>query len=157
MIAHRMINLPEQKYAGIKTIIQFSQHNQTDFLALQKNVLNADIQHIDYDANFMAMDGDFTETRFSYTPLIPVKCFEGNESFYHFERFAGDYYAFSVIQKECGPAWFKALWRYIKKENLAVAYQNCDFEYYQSDYAKRIYQKDFMFSEEVFEILIKKK
>ena len=109
-----IVFLKEQKYMGIKTIVLFKNHDKIDFHKLHLNFLNSDIGNVDESARFMAIDSDFQEDSFCYTPLIPVTSFE-EESYFRFIRKEGQYYSFSVQIKELGPKWFKDCSRYIKK------------------------------------------
>lgn len=157
MIHHREIRLKTQKYVGIKTKILFKDHDQVDFYQLQNSVIEADICHVDYKENFMALDTDFTRDSFSYLPLMPVKSFEDNQGFDHFKRQAGAYYAFDVLQKDCNPEWFKGVFAYIDFHGLSTDKKDYDLEYYDEDYLKRFKNSDFKLEDQVFSILFKKK
>lgn len=157
MIKHKVLTLDEQKYVGIKTIIQFQEHDDIDFKELHLNVLGAEVFNIDYSEHFIALDSDFTKSSFSYTPLVPVKSFENNDDFVQFTREGGTYYGFSVVQKDCNPNWFKTLAQYIKENDLTIERSNYDLEYYEKDYLTRIDKDEYCFEEEVFMILLKKK
>ena len=154
---YEILELPEQKYVGIKTVIQFKDHDLIDFKQLHKDVMNAMISHIDHKENLMAMDADFTETSFSYTPLIPVTSYDDNDSFTHFTREESTYNAFEVTEEECGPEWFQSLFKFIEANGLTVEQTGYDLEYYDYNYdTKPEYQAEDE-TDKVFKILLKKK
>jgi hypothetical protein len=134
MIKHEVLELKEQKYVGIKTLIKFSDIEQVNFSQLHKNVLAADIQDIDPTEHYMAIDTDFTEESFSYTPLVAVTSFEQNKDFTHFIRNQGLYCAFEVSVKELNPTWFSKVFAYIEEQKINVAKVGFDLEYYNENY-----------------------
>ncbi len=148
-----ILQLNEQKYVGIKTFIKFSEHDCVDFLSLHEEVIHANIKHINEDEHFSAIDADFTTDGFSYTPLIPVNSFEGNDDFFHFTRKKGTYYSFDVKQIECNPAWFKRAFNYMKENSLRIENTGYDMEYYQKDYLRLLKNENLNFEEVIFSIL----
>lgn len=154
---HKNLFLDEQKYVGIKTTILFNEHDNTDFFTLHKNLLESNISNINYNECFMALDTDFTKESFTYTPLVPVNSFNKNDSYTKFTREGGIYYAFEISQKECNPAWFKKVFKYMEENNLTIKQPGYDLEYYENDYFNRINKKEFKIEEEVYMILFKSK
>ena len=135
MIKHEVLELKEQKYAGIKTLIRFSEIEKVDFSQLHKDVLAADIQDIDPVEHYMAIDTDFTEESFSYTPLVAVTSFEHNKDFTHFIRKHGSYCAFEVSAKALNPAWFSIVFAYVEEQKINIAKAGFDLEYYDENYS----------------------
>lgn len=135
MIKHEVLELKEQKYVGIKTLIRFKEIEQVNFSQLHKTVLAADIQDIDYDEHYMAIDTDFTEESFSYTPLVAVTSFEHNKDFTHFIRKQGSYCAFEVSAKELNPTWFSKVFAYVEEHKINVTKAGFDLEYYNENYS----------------------
>jgi len=133
MIKHEILALKEQKYVGIKTVIPFKEAEQINYLQLHKNVYGADINDIDQKESVMAIDTDFTEDSFSYTPLVPVHSFDYNEGFTRFIREQGTYYAFEVKARDLNPSWFKRVFEYIKENNITIENAGYDLEYYNKD------------------------
>ena len=86
MIKHEVLSLNKQKYVGIKTKILFEKHDDTDFLKLHKNLLEAKINDIDYKEHFLALDTNITNESFDYIPLVPVKSFDNNSNFNTFHE-----------------------------------------------------------------------
>ncbi len=150
---HNVLFLNEQKYVGIKTEIRYCKHDSIDFLGLHFDLINANIHHINYQEQFIAIDTDFTKDSFSYVPLIPVDSFNNNEDFFHFRRKAGKYYAFSVVQKNCNPDWFKRVFAYMKEKNINVVPTGYDIEYYSKNYMASIKNKSINFEETIFDVL----
>ncbi len=148
--------LNEQKYAGIKTVIQFGDHDEINFGQLHEQVIQAPIQHINNQEAIVAIDSDFTKESFSYTPLIAVDTYEGNESFFHFTRPKGTYYAFKVTVEECGPEWFGRLFEFVRQEGLELEKTGYDLEYYDFTYETRPTDQDVPDSEKWLKILLKK-
>lgn len=135
MMKHEVLELKEQKYVGIKTLIRFSEIEQVNFSQLHKDVLAADIRDVDDAERFMAIDTDYTEESFSYTPLVAVTSFEHNKDFTHFVRERGSYCAFEVSAKELNPAWFGKVFAYVEERNINVAKAGYDLEYYDENYS----------------------
>ena len=154
MIKHEMIQLNEQKYAGIKTTILFKDADKTDFSKLHKAVCEADIKNIDFHEHFMAIDTDFTDNSFSYAPLAPVNSFEGNEKFTQFIRHKGTYCAFEVNARDLNPDWFKKVFEYMNEKKITVENTGYDLEYYEADYSTMLKNKDAT-KERVLKILFK--
>ncbi len=154
---YEVLELKEQKYVGIKTVIQFDAHDEMNFGLMHDNVMKAEIQHVDLESAIMAIDTDFTKESFSYTPLVPVNTYDGNEIFTHFTRSEGTYYAFEVSAKECGPEWFGRLFEFVGKENLKLEKTGYDLEYYDYTYTSRPDDKDTDDSKKMLKILLKRK
>lgn len=151
------MKLNEQKYVGIKTVIKFAEHDDIDFLQLQKDVIQSKIQYVDKGKNFLAMDSDFTESTFSYTPMLPVSSFEGNDEYIQFTLPKGSYLAFDVNVEELNPAWFEKVFEFLKLNNIEVESTGFDLEYYEPDHTERIFKKSDKSEEKVIKILFKKK
>ena len=154
MIKHEVIELKEQKYAGIKTVILFKDAEKTDFGKLHKDVCEADIKNIDHHEHFMAIDTDFTDNSFSYTPLAPVNSFDGNEGYTQFIRKQGTYCAFGVNARDLNPDWFKKIFEYIGEKKISVENTGYDLEYYDEDYDTMVKNKDVP-KERILKILLK--
>lgn len=154
MIIHEVLILDEQKFVGIKTIIPFKEADKIDFSKLHKVTCEARINNINYHEHFMAMDSDFTDESFSYTPLVPVSSFDDNEEYTHFTRRQGAYCAFTVNAKDLNPAWFKKVFEYLKENNICVENTGYDLEYYDEDYLTMVDNKDVP-KERVLKILLK--
>ncbi len=154
MIRHEVQVLEEQKYVGIKTTILFKEADQIDFSQLHKDVYEAKINDIDHHEHFMAIDTDFTEDSFSYTPLVPVYSYDHNEGYTHFTRKQGAYCAFEVKAQDLNPAWFKKIFEYIKENKINLENTGYDLEYYDEDYLSMINSKDDS-AERVLKILLK--
>jgi len=154
MIKHEVLELNEQKYAGVKTVIPFSDADKTDFSKLHKDVCEADIKNIDKHEHFMAIDTDFTENSFSYTPLAPVTSYDGNEKYTQFTRQKGTYCAFEVNARDLNPSWFKQVFDYMNEKKITVENTGYDLEYYDEDYATMVKNKDVP-KERVLKILFK--
>jgi len=154
MISHEILELTEQKYVGIKTTILFKDADKVDFSQLHKDVRTANIANIDQHEHFMAIDTDFTESSFSYTPLIPVNSYDNNEGYTHFTRKQGTYCAFQVKAQDLNPAWFKTVFEYIKEKGISVENTGYDLEYYDENYSTMISGKDVP-AERVLKILLK--
>ncbi|MBP7902413.1 MAG: effector binding domain-containing protein [Spirochaetes bacterium] len=154
MIKHEVLELKEQKYAGIKTIIPFKDADKTDFSKLHKEVCEADIKNIDHHENFMAIDTDFTDSSFSYSPLAPVNSFDGNEEYTQFTRKHGTYCAFEVNARDLNPDWFKKVFEYISEKKISVENTGYDLEYYDEDYDTMVKNKDIQ-KERILKILLK--
>ncbi len=154
MIRHEILELKEQKYVGIKTNILFKDAEKVDFSQLHKDVLAARINDIDREEHFMAMDTDFTESSFSYTPLVPVSSFDNNEIYTHFTRKQGKYCAFEVKARDLNPAWFKKVFEYIEENHMNVENTGYDLEYYAENYLEMIGHQDAP-TERVLKILLK--
>lgn len=152
---HNILKLSKQKYVGIKTFIKFSEHDNVNFLKLNEEVINANIKHINKEKHFLAIDTDFTTDSFSYTPLIPVNSFEGNDEFFQFKCKKGIYYSFNVKQSECNPEWFKRVFRYMKKNCLITENIGYDMEYYDKDYLRLFKSGNINFKEVTFNVLFK--
>lgn len=133
---HTLIHLKEQKYAGITTKILFKDHDATNFLRLQLDVVEAGIAHIDPAERFLALDSDFQADGFSYTPLLPVTAFEG-EAHTRFTQQAGEYYCFEVDPKDLNPQWFQTCYAYMVQNDIQID-QSFDLEYYPAGYAERL-------------------
>jgi len=153
MIEHEVMDLKEQKYVGIKTTILLKDADKVDFSQLHKDVQEADISNIDHQEHYMAMDTDYSESSFSYTPLIPVHSFDHNEGYTQFTRKQGTYCAFEVKASECNPAWFKKVFEYVKENNISIENTGYDLEYYDENYSAMINSKDV--SERVLKVLLK--
>jgi hypothetical protein len=138
MLRHEVLVLEEQKYAGIKTTILFKDVEHVDFLQLHKDVCHANIRGIDRRGRFMAMDADFTEDGFSYTPLVPVLSHENNEGYAQFTRKQGAYCAFEVKARDLGPAWFKRVFEYVQENDLRLENTGFDLELYDQGYLDMI-------------------
>lgn len=154
MIKHEVIELKEQKYAGVKTVILFKDADKTDFGKLHKEVCEADIKNIDKHEHFMAIDTDFTDNSFSYTPLAPVNSFDGNEGYTQFIRKQGTYCAFEVNARDLNPDWFKKIFEYMNEKKIAVENTGYDLEYYDEDYETMVKNKDVQ-KERVLMVLFK--
>jgi len=155
MIRHEALELEEQKYVGIKTTILFKEAEQVNYAQLHKDVYKADINGVDHHGHVMAMDTDFTEESFSYTPLVPVNSYDRNEGYTHFTRAQGSYYAFEVNARDLNPSWFKRVFDYIKENNISVENNGYDLEYYDKDFITMSNTIDDG-SERVLKILLKK-
>lgn len=136
----KIVFLKEQKYMGIKTKIFFREHDEIDFKKLHLDVINSDIKNRDVNERFMALDSDFQADSFSYTPLVPVTSFEGEE-YYRYTRVEGEYYSFEVNVKELGPKWFQECNQYIEQNNLKIE-RVFDIEYYPVDYMFQVKSED---------------
>jgi hypothetical protein len=154
MTTHEILVLREQKFVGIKTNIQFKEVDQIDFSQLQKDVCKAKISNIDHQGNFMAMDTDFTEDSFSYTPLVPVSSFDHNEGYTHFTREQGAYCAFKVKARDLNPKWFKGIFEYVKKNQITLEDTGYDLEYYDENLSTMFSGKEDP-SDRVLRILLK--
>lgn len=154
MMRHEILELKEQKYVGIKTSILFTEAEKVDFSQLHKDVHAASINDIDHDEHFMAMDTDFTESSFSYTPLVPVRSFDNNEGYTQFTRKQGRYCAFEVKAKDLNPTWFKKVFGYIEENRISIENTGYDLEYYDENYSAMIGSQDFP-AERVLKILLK--
>ena len=142
MIKHEVLQLNEQKYAGIKTTIPFKDADKTDFGKLHKDVCEADIKYIDKHEHFMAIDTDYSSESFSYAPLAPVNSFEGNENYFQFTRKQGTYCAFEVNARDLNPDWFKKVFDYMNEKKIAVENTGYDLEFYDEDYETMVKNKD---------------
>jgi len=131
-----LIHLKEQKYMGITTKIFFNDHDTIDFRALQLAVVHSGIPNLDAGERFIALDSDFQEDCFHYTPLVPVTAFDG-DVYARFTRTAGEYYCFEVELKDLGPQWFQECSTYIEKNNIRID-QSFDLEYYPEDYLAKL-------------------
>jgi hypothetical protein len=156
MMTHREITLSEQTYAGITTIIAFKDHDTIDFHQLHKDVFHLEGLDINQNEQYMALDSDFTDETFRYTPLAPVNSFEHCEHLTKFIRQEGDYYAFDVKPGDCNPAWFKTLCEYVDEHGLDVAKTDYDLEYYPVGYADDMRHDVEPTGDDVFAILLKK-
>lgn len=156
MIKHREITLSEQKYAGIKAVIAFKDHDSINFNQLHKDVFNIEGLDINHNEHYMAIDTDFIDETFSYTPLTPVNSFENCDHLTKFIRQKGDYYAFDVKPIDCNPTWFKKLFEYVDEKSLEVAQTGYDMEYYPLGYAEDMRNEVEPTGDEVFAILLKK-
>ncbi|QHQ61490.1 hypothetical protein Ana3638_12475 [Anaerocolumna sedimenticola] len=136
----KLLFLKEQKYMGIMTKILFKEHDEIDFRKLHINVINSDIKNRDVNERFMALDSDFQPDSFTYTPLVPVTSFEGEE-YYRYTRIEGEYYCFEVHVKELGPKWFQECNEYIEQNNLKID-RLFDMEYYAEDYLSKVKSED---------------
>ena len=154
MLRHELLELKEQKYVGIKTSILFSEAEKVDFSQLHQDVCAAPIHDIDHDAHFMAMDADFTERSFSYTPLVPVRSFDNNKGYTPFTRAQGAYCAFAVKAKDLNPAWFKKVFDYIEENRIPIEPTGYDLEYYDENYLAMIGSQDVP-AERVLKILLR--
>lgn len=154
MLRHEVLELKEQKYVGIKTGILFKDAEKVDFSQLHKDVRAARIHDIDHDEHFMAMDADFTESSFSYTPLVPVRSFGNNKGYTQFTRKQGAYCAFEVKAKDLNPAWFKKVFEYIEENRISVERTGYDLEYYDENYLAMIGSQDLP-AERSLKILLK--
>lgn len=150
----KLVFLKEQKYMGIKTKILFKEHDEIDFKKLHLNVINSDIKNRDVNDRFMALDSDFQEDSFTYTPLVPVTTFEGDE-YYRFTREEGEYYCFEVLVKELGPNWFHECNEYIEKNNLKID-RRFDIEYYYKDYLSKVNSEDVYLQDQTINLIYKK-
>lgn len=155
-MVYEILELKEQKYVGIKTVIPFKAHDDISFGDLHDDVFKADIKHIDLNAALMAIDTDFTQESFSYAPLVPVDSFDDNEAFYHFTRSEGSYYAFQVSVEECNPDWFGRVFKFVEKEGLKFEKTGYDLEYYDYTYETKYQGSDIDASEKMLKILFKK-
>jgi len=153
---YKLLDLCEQKYVGIKTVINFENHDEINFSQLHDQVMTADIKHINPKEAVMAIDTDFTKESFSYTPLVAVDDFTGNEGFTQFTRKPGLYYAFEVSAEECGPEWFGRLFEYVAEVGLELERTGYDLEYYDYSYKTRPLE-DIEASKKMLSILLKKK
>ncbi len=149
-----LVFLKEQKYMGIKTKILFIEHDEIDFKKLHLKVINSDIKNRDVNDRFMALDSDFQEDSFTYTPLVPVTSFEGEE-YYRFTREEGEYYCFEVLVKELGPNWFHECNEYIEKNNLKID-RGFDIEYYYQDYLSKVNSEDVYLQNQKIWLIYKK-
>lgn len=149
-----VISLQEQKYMGIKTKIFFKDHDKIDFRKLQQDVIFADIPNVDNSERFLALDSDFAEDSFHYTPLVPVSSFEA-EGYFHFTRQAGEYYCFEVQMKDLGPKWFQECSLYIEQNYLKID-RTFDIEYYPADYMAKIQSKQFSFPDQTICLIFRK-
>ena len=131
-----LIYLKEQKYMGITTRILFQEHDAINFLKLQLDVLQSSIANVDAQERFLALDSDFQADGFSYTPLLPVTSFEG-ENYTRFTRQAGYYYCFEVDPKDLNPQWFQTCYAYMAQCNIQID-QSFDLEYYPAGYAEQL-------------------
>jgi hypothetical protein len=154
MMRHEVLALEEQKYAGIKTTIPFKEIERIDFVRLHKDVHDANISHVDHRERFMAMDADFTQDSFSYTPLVPVLSYDGNEAYAHFTRRRGAYCAFEVRARDLSPAWFKRAFEHARENHIRLEDTGYDLELYDQDYLGMIGSLD-AGAERVLRILLK--
>jgi hypothetical protein len=154
MIRHELQVLGEQRYVGIKTTILFKEVERVDFLQLHKDTCNADIKDIDHGERFMAMDADFTEDSFSYTPLVPVSSYDNNQGYTHFTRRQGAYCAFEVRAQDLNPAWFKRVFEYARENDLRLEETGYDLELYDQGYLDMVGSLDGG-TERVLKILLK--
>ena len=136
-----VISLKEQKYMGIKTKIFFKDHDETDFWKLQQDVVLANIPCIESGERFLALDSDFAEDSFHYTPLVPVSSFEA-EGYFRFTRQAGEYYCFEVQLRDLGPKWFQECFRYMEQNNIIIDH-SFDLEYYPENYIAQLQSEQF--------------
>ena len=150
----KLLFLKEQKYMGIMTKILFEKHDETDFRKLQLDVINSNIQNRDVNDRFMALDSDFQADSFSYTPLVPVTSFEG-EDYYRFTRTEGEYYCFEVELKELGPKWFQECNAYLEQNNLKID-RSFDLEYYAEDYLYKMKSENYDYQDQTTCIIFKK-
>ena len=139
---------------GIMTKILFEKHDETDFRKLQLDVINSNIQNRDVNDRFMALDSDFQADSFSYTPLVPVTSFEG-EDYYRFTRTEGEYYCFEVELKELGPKWFQECNAYLEQNNLKID-RSFDLEYYAEDYLYKMKSENYDYQDQTTCIIFKK-
>lgn len=149
-----LVFLKEQKYMGIKTKILFKDHDEIDFRKLQQDVILANIPNIDHTARFMALDSDFQEGSFHYTPLVPVASFAGNE-FTQFTRQEGEYYCFEVQLKDLGPKWFQECSAYMEQNNLKID-RSFDLEYYPEDHMSKLQSGDFSFPDQTICLIFRR-
>jgi len=149
-----LIALKEQKYMGIQTKIFFQSHDETDFRQLQVDVVRTGIPNIDESERFLALDSDFAEDSFHYTPLVPVTSFEG-DGYFRFTRAAGEYYCFPVSLKELGPAWFQTCFAYMEEHKLKIDHA-FDLEYYPADYMEKLQSQDFSFQDQTISLIFRK-
>ena len=149
-----LISLQEQKYMGIQTKIFFQNHDETDFRQLQQDVILANIPNVEHGGNFMALDSDFSEESFHYTPLVPVSMFEGTE-YCQFTRQAGEYYCFEVQLKDLGPKWFQECSAFIEQNNLKID-RSFDLEYYPADYMDKLRSGDFCFPDQTICLIFRR-
>lgn len=154
MLRHEILELKEKKYVGIKTYILFKDAENVDFSQLHQAVCAARIHEIDHDAHFMAMDADFTERSFSYTPLVPVHSFDNNAGYTPFTRAQGAYCAFEVRASDLNPAWFKKVFDYIGENRIPIERSGYDLEYYDENYLAMVGSQDVP-AERVLKILLK--
>lgn len=131
-----LIYLKEQKYMGIATKILFRDHDAVNFLALQRDTILSGIPNIEPEERFLALDSEFQEDGFCYTPLVPVTEFEGN-TFARFTRQAGEYYCFEVDPVDLNPRWFQECYAYMQQHNIQVD-QSFDLEYYPEGYVEQM-------------------
>ncbi len=149
-----LITLKEQKYMGIQSKIYFQSHDETDFRQLQADVVHAGIQNIDESECILALDSDFAEDSFHYTPLVPVTSFVG-DGYFRFTRAAGEYYCFPVSLKELGPAWFQTCFAYMEEHKLKIDHA-FDLEYYPADYMEKLRSQDFSFQDQTTSLIFRK-
>ncbi|MBK9219767.1 MAG: hypothetical protein IPL70_16030 [Uliginosibacterium sp.] len=98
-----------------QTSILFSEAEKVDFSQLHQDVCAARIHDIDHDAHFMAMDADFTERSFSYTPLLVlVHGFDNNKAIPVHPRRRGRTAPLQSKPRDLNPAWFKKVFDYIE-------------------------------------------
>lgn len=150
----RLAYLKEQKYMGIQTKVLFAEHDETDFRQLQIDALRSGIRNIDESERFLALDSDFSEQGFYYTPLVPVTSFEA-DGYYHFIRAAGEYYCFAVSLKELGPKWFQACFAYMEQNGLKIDH-SFDLEYYPQDYIPKLLSGRFPSEDQAIEIIFRR-
>ena len=154
MMRHEVLELKEQKYVGIKTIIPFKDAEKFDFAKLHEELRAANINDVDRDEYFMAMDTDFTESSFSYTPLVPVRSFDNNKEYTQFTRKQGKYCAFEVRADGLSPAWFKEVFEYIGENGINVENTGYDLEYYDDKYRAMV-ESEVAPAERVLKVLFK--
>lgn len=150
----KLLFLKEQKYMGIMTKILFKEHDEIDFRKLHINVINSDIKNRDVNERFMALDSDFQPDSFTYTPLVPVTSFEGEE-YYRYTRAEGEYYCFEVHVKELGPKWFQECNEYIEQNNLKID-RLFDMEYYAEDYLSKVKSEDSNLQDQTICVIFRK-
>lgn len=151
---HTCMHLKEQKYLGIRTKVLFADHDETDFRQQQIDVLRAGIANIDFSEHFLALDSDFSEESFCYTPLVPVTAFEG-EGYFRFTRAAGDYYCFEVTLKELGPQWFQACFAYMEQHDLKIDHA-FDLEFYPLGYMEKLVNETFALTDQTICLIFRK-
>lgn len=139
---------------GITTQILFNEHDDIDFRKLQLDVINSDIKNRDMSERFMALDSNYQSDGFSYTPLVPVISFEGEE-YYRFVRAEGEYYCFEVPVNDLGPKWFQEAYTYIQQNNLKID-GGFDLEYYAEDYIIKMKSQDPSLENQVISLIFRK-
>jgi hypothetical protein len=149
-----LIFLKEQKYVGIKTKILFKDHDSTDFRKLQQEVILSPIAHIQSQERFLALDSDFQEDAFHYTPLVPVTSFDDSD-YFRFVRREGEYYCFEVQLKDLGPKWFQECSAYMEQHHLSVD-RSFDLEYYPEDYMSKLKSENFSLPDQTICLIFRK-